>query len=176
MLDKLVDLLVSFLHLFRFWAICPAEYQGFVRRFGLPVRDLKPGFNFVWPTIEAATLVDMRVWAEVLAPQSLRTQDGKTLVIRLLVSHQVLDPRAFTLTVFEAQNNLMDLAAGLLGQVVLANDADAVLSGRVLKQLDRKVALAAKKWGISVNRVAFVDLAEAPAFRLFGVTHEGQSQ
>lgn len=174
MFDRLVDLLVQFLHLFRFWAICPAEYQGFVRRFGLPVRDLKPGFNFVWPTIEAATLADMRVWADILQPQSLRTRDGKTLVIRLLVSHQVLDPRAFTLTVYDAGNNLMDLAAGLLGQVVLAHDADAVLSGRVLKALDRKVVLAAKKWGIGVNRVAFVDIAEAPAFRLFGIHQETQ--
>lgn len=175
MLDKLVDFVLSFLHLFRFWVICPTEYRGFIRRFGVPVRDLKPGWNWRLPFgVHEGTLVDMRVWADVLQPQSLRTRDGKTLVIRLLVSHQVCDPRTYVLTVYDAANNLMDLAAGLLGQVVLTNDSADVLSGAVLKKLDTKVVRAAKKWGITVNRVAFVDIAEAPAFRLFGVHQESQ--
>lgn len=174
MFDKLIDFVISILHLFRFWQLCPTEYAGFVRRFGVPARDLRPGFNFVWPFgVETCTLVDMRMWADVLPAQSLRTVDGVDLVIKLMVSHQVKDPRTFVLAVFDANNNIQDVAAGQLGTIVSRSTIADLESGKVIRKVRAAVVTAAHQWGLSINKVQFVDCSRAPSFRLFGVGHEG---
>lgn len=169
MLDKLVETLVSVIHWFRFWAICGAEYRGVMCRFGHPVRDLQAGWNWKWPMVEEAALADVRVWADVLPAQSLRTTDGVTLVVCLMVSHQVVDPKAFLFQVFDSNNNFCDVAAGQLGSAVMAATAAEVYNGTVLKKVRRKVVTVAKVWGLEVHNVQFTSCAEAPAFRVFGV-------
>jgi regulator of protease activity HflC (stomatin/prohibitin superfamily) len=169
MFDKLIDVLISIIHWFRPWVVCGAEYRGVVTRFGHPVRDLKPGFNFVWPFIESAAKADIRVWADVLPAQSLRTSDGVTMVLRLMVSHAVTDPRIFLYVVFDANNNVQDVAAGQLGSAVMAATAEEVYNGTVLRKVRRRVVTAAKAWGLEIHNVQFVDCIEAPAIRVFGV-------
>lgn len=169
MFDKLIDVLVGVIHWFRPWVICHAEHAGFIRRFGLPVRDLKPGWNWVWPCIESATQADMRVWADVLPAQSLRTRDGTDYVIKLMVSHSVKDVRTFALNVYDANNNIQDVAAGQLGAAVMAATAEQVTSGEVLRKVRRKIITAAKAWGMEIHNVQFVDCSPAPSVRLFGV-------
>jgi len=167
--DKLIDTLLSVLHWFKFWAVCGAEHEGVVTRFGHPVRDLRPGFNFIWPCVEAAAKADVRVWADVLPAQSLRTSDGVVMVVRLMVSHQVVDARTFLYKVFDANNNIQDVAAGALGSTVLASTAAEVYDGTVLKKVRRKVVASAKAWGLEIHNVQFVDAVDAPAYRVFGV-------
>lgn len=169
MFDKLLEVLISVIHWFQFWAVCGAEYSGVVTRFGHPVRDLKPGFNWKWPLIEAAAKADVRVWADVLPAQSLRTSDGVTLVVRLMVSHQVVDARAFLFKVYDSNNNFQDVAAGQLGAAVMSATASEVYDGTVLKKVRRKVVNAAKTWGLEIHNVQLTDCAEAPAVRLFGI-------
>jgi regulator of protease activity HflC (stomatin/prohibitin superfamily) len=167
--DKLIELLVGVIHWFKPWVICAAEEAGFVRRFGLPVRDLKPGWNWLIPCIESSTRADMRVWADVLPAQSLRTSDGVDFVISLMVSHSVKAPRTFCLNVYDANNNIQDVAAGQLGCAVMAAAASDVASGAVLRQVRRKIVSAAKAWGMEIHNVQFVNCAQAPSVRLFGV-------
>jgi regulator of protease activity HflC (stomatin/prohibitin superfamily) len=170
MLDKLIDFLISFIDLFRFWSILPPEQAGFVRRFGLPVRDLKPGLNFVWPfNIETTTRADMRQWSDVLPPQSLRTKDGVDVVVRLMVAYQVKNPRTFVLEVFDATNNIQDLAMGTLGSAVTKASAAQVFSGAVLEKVRERIIRAAAKWGIEVLKVQLTDATAAPSYRLFGM-------
>lgn len=170
MLDKLLDFVLNFLDLFRFWAVLPSEYAGFVRRFGVPVRDLKPGLNFVLPfNIETTTSVDMRQWSDVLPPQSLRTKDGTDVVVRLMVSYRVRDPRTFVLEVFDATNNIQDLAMGTLGSAVTKATARDVFSGAVLEKVRDRITRAAAKWGIEVLKVQPADTTAAPSYRLFGM-------
>jgi regulator of protease activity HflC (stomatin/prohibitin superfamily) len=169
MFDKLIDVLISIIHWFRPWVICAQENAGFIRRFGLPVRDLKPGWNWVWPFVESSSLADMRVWADILPSQSLRTKDGVDMVVRLMVSHSVRDPRVFILKVYDANNNIQDVAAGQLGQAVMAATADEVRDGTVLRKVRRKIVTAAGPWGMTIHNVQFVDCAPAGSLRLFGV-------
>lgn len=169
MFDKLIDLFISVLHWFKFWVICDAEQSGFIRRFGQPVRDMKPGFNLRWPIIERGEWADMRIWADVLPPQSLRTKDGVDLVVRLMVSHSVCDVRTFALKVFDANNNIQDVAAGQLGQAIASATAAEVDDGTVLRKVRRKVVNAAKAWGLTIHNVQFVDCSRAPSLRVFGV-------
>lgn len=173
MLDKFFDFVFQILHLFQFWTVCKAEDRGFIRRFGVPHRDLRPGLNFLLPFwVETSTHVDMRLWADVLPAQSLRSKDGVDFVVRLMVSYQVIDPRKFVLSVFDATNNVQDIAAGALGKAfsrVLAGDVD---SGAILAKVRGAVTTAAKAWGVDVSRVQFTDCTRAPSFRLFGAVKD----
>ncbi len=172
MFDKLIDVIVSIIHWFKFWAICGAEHRGVMCRFGHPVRDLRAGWNWRLPFVEAPVFADVRVWADVLPAQSLRTKDGVTMVLRLMVSHSVVDPKTFSFVVYDANNNVQDVAAGQLGAAVMSATAEEVYNGTVLKKVRRKVVTAAKAWGLQIHNVQFVDAVEAPAIRLFGVGHE----
>lgn len=173
MLDKLIDFLIQFLDLFRFWSVLPPEQAGFVRRFGLPVRDLRPGLNFLWPfNIETTTRVDMRLWADVLPAQSLRTSDGVEFVVRMMVSYQCNDPRQFILNCYDASNNVLDVAAGALGAAFGRAEAADVDSGKVLRKVRSALSTAAKHWGIEIHRVQFADCTRASSYRLFGATKD----
>jgi regulator of protease activity HflC (stomatin/prohibitin superfamily) len=173
MLDKLVDFLLSVLDLFRFWCTLPPEQAGFVRRFGLPVRDLKPGLNFLWPfNIETTSRADMRLWADVLPAQSLRTTDGVEFVVRLMVSYQVSDPKKMILECYDAANNVLDIAAGALGAAISKAEAADVDSGKVLRRVRSALTTAAKHWGIEIHRVQFADCTRASSHRLFGATKD----
>lgn len=170
MLDKLIDFLLNFLDLFRFWAVLPSEYSGFIRRFGVPRRDMKPGLNWLLPfNMETYTSVDMRQWSDVLPPQSLRTKDGVDVVVRLMVAYRVRDPRTFVLEVFDATNNIQDLAMGLLGSAVTKAKSADVFSGDVLDKVRDRMMRAALKWGIEVVKVELTDKTPAPSYRLFGM-------
>lgn len=170
MFDKLLDFILNFIGLFRFWHAMPTEYAGFIRRFGVPKRDLKPGLNFMLPfNIETTTTVDMRQWSDVLPPQSLRTKDGVDIVVRLMVAYRVHDPRTFVLEVFDATNNIQDLAMGTLGSAVAKARASDVYSGVVLEKVRDRIIRAAAKWGIEVVKVQLTDTTPAPSYRLFGM-------
>lgn len=170
MLDKLIDFIIQFIDLFRFWCVLPPEQQGFIRRFGVPTRDLKPGLNFLLPfNIETYTRVDIRQWSDVLPPQSLRTKDGVDVVVRLMVAYQVADPRTFVLEVFDATNNIQDLAMGTLGSAVTRARSADVFSGAVLEKVRDRIIRAAAKWGIEVLKVQLTDATAAPSYRLFGM-------
>jgi len=171
--DKLFDFLLSIIGMFQFWTVCKAEDAGFIRRFGQPVRKMRPGLNFLWPfAIETSTHVDMRLWADVLPAQSLRTKDGVDLVLRLMVSYHVAEPERFVLNVFDPTNNVQDVAAGALGSAVSKATAEEVYSGAVLRRVRSAVTSAAKRWGVAVDKVQFTDITPATSFRLFGATKD----
>lgn len=173
MFDKLFDFLVSVLNLFQFWTVLKTEDAGFIRRFGVPTRDMKPGLNFLFPfAIETSVHVDMRQWSDVLPAQSLRTRDGTDLVVRLMVAYHVEDPRKFVLNVYDATNNMQDLAAGALGGAVAKARAAEVYSGAVLEKVRARVTRAARAWGVEVVKVQLTDVTPAPSFRLFGATKD----
>lgn len=137
------------------------------------MRDMRPGLNFLLPfNIETATHVDMRTWTDVLPAQSLRTKDGVEVVIRLMVSYEVEDPRTFVLKIFDATNNVQDIAAGALGAAVSNATAEQLDSGLVLRRVRAAVSRAAKAWGVGIKRVQLSDHTRATSFRLFGATKD----
>lgn len=173
MFDKFFDFIVSILDLFRFWYVMPVEHAGFVRWFGVPTRDLRPGWNWICPfRVETTSSCEMRQWSDVLSAQSLRTKDGVDLVVRLMVAYQVEDARKFLLNVYDATNNIQDLAAGALGAAIAKAKAADVYSGDVIDRVHTRVKTAARRWGIEVIKCQLTDVVAAPTYRLLGATKD----
>jgi regulator of protease activity HflC (stomatin/prohibitin superfamily) len=176
MIKQILDFLLQFWTYLRFWDVLDQENVGVVRRLGVLVRDMKPGVNWRWPIIESSVIFNAQWGALVLDPQSLRTKDGVMLVLRLKIGYQVTDARAHALGMFDAANNIQDVAAGELGEAVQQLDAADVYSGKVLQRVTRRVKAQAKKWGMDVGDAQFIDAAPARSLRLWNSTFTSAGQ
>jgi regulator of protease activity HflC (stomatin/prohibitin superfamily) len=166
-LSKLVDLIVSAWQLCACWAILDQERLGFIRRLGRPHRKMQPGWNWKLPLLEQAVDDDARAYAYILDPQSLQTGDGKAVVLRLSVTCRVVNIQRYWMSVYDGRSNIQDVAAGELGDVVASSDIGEVLSGEVLPEVLRRVRKIAKRWGMRVDSVKFVDAAQTRSLRLW---------
>lgn len=177
MIEQAIKFLVQFWRFFQFWAVLDAEFLGFVRRLGVPRRDMAPGLNWHWPCgIETPHVVDARVSACICDPQTLTTVDGKTLVVRLKVSYCVTNARKYELKVFEPGNNIQDVACGELGALVRDIPAADVFNGRALSVVAERVKRQGRKWGLRIFDVELVEYAQTRVFRLVNSTFSSTGQ
>jgi regulator of protease activity HflC (stomatin/prohibitin superfamily) len=176
MIQQILSFLKETWRFFIFWAVLDQEQLGFIRRLGRPNRKMHPGWNWKWPVIEQAETEDGRAYAYILDPQSLQTGDGVALVLRLSVVVRVTNVRKYYLTVSDGRSNVQDVAAGELADVVAGSDADLVLCGEILPEVLRRVRRVARKWGIRVDSVKFVDAARTRSLRLWQSTFSSAGQ
>jgi regulator of protease activity HflC (stomatin/prohibitin superfamily) len=172
---KILELLLAWWHALRFWEILDVEERGFVRRFGKPARDLKPGFNLKWPLLESSCTENAQEGVYVLDPQSLRTSDGVELVLRCSVTFRIVDMRKYYLEAWGALNNIRDLVAGEVGEAVRKAAANDVYSGKTLKAAEKSSRKYAKEWGILIVRLRSIDSAKGRSMRLWQTQTTGQS-
>jgi regulator of protease activity HflC (stomatin/prohibitin superfamily) len=176
MVQQILAFLLDFWRFLACWAILDAEQLGFIRRLGVPRRKMKSGWNWKWPVIEEAAIEDGRAYAYILDPQSLQTGDGKAVVLRLSVTCRVVNVKRYVLSVYDGRSNVQDVAAGELGDVVAASDLGEVLSGEILPEVLRRVRAVARKWGMRVDSVKFVDAAQTRSLRLWQSTFQTTGQ
>jgi regulator of protease activity HflC (stomatin/prohibitin superfamily) len=143
------------------------EQVGFIRRLGVPHRDLKQGLNWKWPVLESSEIESGRAWPQILDPQSLRTIDGVQVVVRISVTCRIVNAERYFLSVEDGRGNIQDVAGGELADVVQSSTADDVQSGRVLAPVLKKVRAQACKWGMRADSVKFIDASESTSYRLW---------
>jgi regulator of protease activity HflC (stomatin/prohibitin superfamily) len=176
MLTQLLNFFAQFWRTLVFWSVLDSEQVGFIRRLGVPARDMTPGLNWKWPVIETADTEDSRDYCVVTDPQSLVCKDGVAVVVRLTATCNVFDARRFLLEVCDGRTNIQDLLVGELSWLVQRRTSDIVLSGKMMPDLERRAAKASRKWGIHVASVRVLDAARARSVRLWqsNLTSSGQ--
>ena len=159
-----------------FWSVLDAEQVGFIRRIGVPARAMKPGLNWKIPWLETAEIEDGRAYAYILDPQSVKTADDIAVVVRLSVVVRVVDAERYFLSVFDGRSNVQDVACGEIATAIQGALAARVLSGAVLPAVLRRVRSVARRWGMRVDSIKFVDAAIAPSARLWQSTFSSSGQ
>lgn len=167
MLAQLFAFLSQFWRILIPWVVCDAEQVGFVRRLGVPRRKLAPGLNWKWPVLECGELEDARPYSYILDPQSVRSADGVDLVVRISVTCHVVDAQKYFLNVYDGRANIQDMACGELAQAVQRAKSRDVLSGKVLDGVLRSAQRTARRWGMRIDDLKFVDASTAPSVRLW---------
>ncbi len=165
--SKILEFIVAWWHALRCWEILDAEESGFVRRFGQPVRDLSPGFNWKIPVLESTCCENAQEGVYVLDPQSLRTVDGVELVLRVSVTFRIADIRRYYLEAWGALGNIRDLVAGEVGEAVRNVPAADVFDGKALRLALKCARRYAKAWGIEIVRLRCIDCARGRSYRLW---------
>lgn len=188
--DKLIDIILQFLHFFQFLHVVRAYQEGIVLRFGRFHRVRGPGLAWVWPfyieEIYTTGVVDEPI---MVGPQSLTTADGVQVVTSALFVISVNDVKKFLLE-FEGGNlGILLLGHGAVAELVeshtwdelskrVADEDDEVVQNPKLPvSISRKLAHCLRrrsnKYGVGVTRAQVIELTRAKSLRLMGMNEGG---
>jgi len=175
MFDRLIDLVVQFIDLFRFWCVVPDASRGVVLRLGRFHREIGPGFHLVWLFgIEDVWIDNIVATTTATEPQSLTTADGHGVVISAVITWEIEDIHAIMFKVEGREQVMIDCAYGEIAGLVQERNWDALRGARVPATLKARIAKRAKSYGIKVTSVAIRDLAQCRALRLVGAMQGGE--
>ena len=170
MFDRLIDILLQFVDLFRFFIVVDEFEKAVVLRLGKFHKTLEPGFHFLLPFNIDNAIVDNVVPRTVnLGAQGLTTKDGKTITLSAVVTAQIRDIRKATLEVERVNDALVDSCYATIGDLVVAHDWDTVRTQEFSETITKACRRQAFKYGIEILRVQLSDLTPSRAIRLFQV-------
>jgi len=167
MFDKLIDLFISFIHLFQFCFIIDSYQMGVVLRFGRPHRVAAPGFHWLWPiNVEKCLSVSVVPETMIVGPQSLTTKDGVSVIVSTVVTFSVNDVQKFLLEVEGAHQVIEDSTYGTVSTFVLERTWAGLQDVDVSNELAKAVRRQAKRYGVEIVNVQICDFTRSRSFRL----------
>jgi regulator of protease activity HflC (stomatin/prohibitin superfamily) len=169
-LDKLVDLLVECLGLFRFWIVMAPYEAGVLIRLGKFVKILEPGFHWALPFgIDQYEHEHTVPRTHSLQPQSVTLVDGKQVGFEAVITYKVRDIKTALLEVEDSDHAIRDSCAGTIAHSIMACTWNELVESedwteRVLKACRQK----GFKFGLEITNVQFSTLSLVKTLRLLG--------
>ena len=170
MFDKLIDLVVTFIHDILPFKIVDQWEQGVHLRFGKYYRVVYPGLRWKIPFFDNIWLTPVITQTVHLSPQTVTSEDDRSVVLTSIVRYHIHDVQKFLLGVMHANDVLIDTTQGIIRDVVEGCKwVDLYdLSNVVTPEVNEFV----EKWGITVEQVSFPDLGEITTYRVIGNNKE----
>ncbi len=167
-LEKLFDLLLEFLDLFRFWQVVDQYEQGIVLQLGKFRRDLKtPGLKIICPFgIDQVFTVNVTLHTMNLRTQTLTQKDGKTIVMSPVLSYRIRDAKKFTLEAESADDALADITYGTVAEMVRQSTMEEMMDDTWHELLYKEVRRQGFAFGIEVLAVRLSDFGALRTIRL----------
>lgn len=164
MFDKLIDLIVTFINDILPWKIVDQWEEGVHLRTGKFKRVVRPGLNFKVPFFDQIITTPVITQTVNLKPQTVTSQDDKSVVLTSIVRYHINDVEKFLLGVMHANDVLVDTTQGIIRDVVEGCRWDDLydLGSVVTPEVNEQVT----KWGITVEQISFPDLGEIKTYRI----------
>lgn len=168
MFDKFIDLLISFIELFRFFWVVRQWEAGVVLRFGKYTgKIMTPGFHFIWPiAIDEVHTINILPQVVELEPQTVVTKDKAVVVVQAIVKYQVQDIEVCLLKVGNEEDALKEFTQGATHTVISGSDYGEIN----IKELERAILKEARKevndWGIKMHSVTIKSFGKMTSIRL----------
>lgn len=168
MFDRLIDLLLDSLGLFKFWEIVD-EYEGaVVLRLGRFHRVLDPGFHWVIPFNIERTMGDIvKPTTHALKPQSLTTSDGVGVVVSGIITRTITDIRTALLECEGVETVITDSADGVIASQVRNATWEELHTDEFAAKVKSAIHKRAKEYGVSIQRFQWHDCAKSRSLRLW---------
>lgn len=167
MLDKLIDVLLSFLDKAIFVWIIKQYEEGVMLRFGKFHRRLYPGLYWKIPFVDEVLVHSVITDTLGIPTQSLTTKDNKQIVVKSMVKYKIEDVKKFLLEVQGASEALSDITQSIIRKQITSRlfteCSDDSLDNEITKKLRNEV----KKWGISIDAVTLTTISKGFSLRLF---------
>ena len=166
MFDKLIDLLVTFIHEILPFKIVDQWEAGVHLRTGRFHRVVYPGLNFKIPFFDKIWVTPVITQTVNLSPQTLTTMDEKSIVLTTIVRYHIFNVQSFLLNVMHANDVLVDMTQGIIRDIVETTNWDDLvdLTNLVTPAVNDEVI----NWGIKVEAVKFPDLGDIKTYRIMG--------
>lgn len=170
MFDKLIDLIVTFIHDILPFKIVDQWEEGVHLINGKFYRVVKPGLNFKFPFFHQIITTPVITQTVNLSPQTVTSEDDRNVVLTSIVRYHIHDVEKFILGVMHANDVLVDTTQGIIRDVVEGCKWDDLydLGSVVTPEVNEQV----NKWGITVEQVSFPDLGQIVTYRL--ITDDGK--
>jgi membrane protease subunit HflK len=164
MFDKLIDLIVTFIHDFLPFKIVNQWEEGVHLRNGKFKRVVKPGLNFKVSFFDTIITTPVITQTVNLRSQTVTSKDEKSIVLSSIVRYHVHDVEKFLLGVMHANDVLVDTTQGIIRDIVEETDWNDLvdLTNKVTPTVNEQV----NKWGITIELVSFPDLGEIITYRI----------
>lgn len=164
MFDKLIDLIVTFMNDVLPFKIVDQWEQGVHLRFGKFKKVTYPGLNWKIPFFDQVITTPVITQTVNLKPQTVTSEDDKSVVLSSIVRYYIHDVRRFLLGVMHANDVLVDTTQGIIRDMVEGSRWDDLydLGSIVTPEVNEQV----EKWGITVEQVSFPDLGQITTYRI----------
>ena len=118
MFDKLIDLLVTFIHDVIPFKIVDQWEMGVHLRFGKYMRVVESGLNWKIPFFDQILTTPVITQTVNLSPQTVTSEDERSVVLSSIVRYHIHDVRKFLLGVMHANDVLVDTTQGIIRDIV----------------------------------------------------------
>ena len=164
MFDKLIELIVTFIHDFLPFKIVNQWEEGVKLKFGKFIKVVGPGLNWKIPFFEQVWVTPVITQTVNLKSQTVTTLDEKSVVLSSIVRYQIHDVQKFLLGVMHANDVLVDTTQGIIRDIVENTTWNDLVD--LTKNVTPEVNEQVKKWGITVELISFPDLGEITTYRI----------
>lgn len=164
-----------------FWLIMPFfvlgdDEIGHTRKWKIYRKPMKHGWNWKCPFMHEAQKESAALQSSVLSIQSLFTNDGREVSLKLGMAHRVVDSRKYILGLADSDTVLNDVLCGPVSKLVPQTAMKEILTGEdFLATLLKKAKVRSKRLGVEVDDVWLIDCCPAATHRILGVSLSGSS-
>jgi regulator of protease activity HflC (stomatin/prohibitin superfamily) len=169
--DRLVDLLIGCIDLFRFWCVIPEYERGVLLRLGKFVRECEPGFHWVLPfSIDHVIAQVVVPSTHSLGHESVTTKDGKAITFHAVCTYSIRDIRKALLEVEDVNHAVRDACSGEIGRVLHEATWEEIIGGEIMDKATAACRKRGFRFGIEVTSVQFASMSLTRNLRIFGST------
>jgi regulator of protease activity HflC (stomatin/prohibitin superfamily) len=165
--DRLIDFLLQFVTLFRFWVILNQYEQGVLLRLGKFVKVLEPGLTWKWPFgIDTCLEESVVPTTHTLGNESITSKDGKGVGFHAIITYRVRDIKKALLEVADTDHAVRDSCSGEIGRVLREHTWCDIVGSDILEELTSACRKRGFRYGIEIMSVQLAGLALVKSIRL----------
>lgn len=172
MLDKLIDIVISFSEQINPFVIIDSYEAGIHVRLGRKKRDLNVGFHFL-PLkvlfIDKVLTVHIKRDTFRVSNVNVTTIDGKNISVGAIIEYEVTDPTLFLMEANDAISNMHDIARGVIADYLTDCTWEEVKQKSTITSIKNKIKPSFLEIGVTVKRVLFGDISQSRTFTIFKV-------
>lgn len=166
MLDRLIDLFLQFVELFRFFVVIDHYQRAVVLRLGHYHRELGPGLHWMIPMAEDALVDNVKVRTTHMGDQVLTTLDGKTITVSGIIRWNISDIRKALLEVEGLDDVYRDVTVTTLADYVKNKTWEQLQDPVVTEELTKTARKMGWRYGVEVESLSLGNKAETMSITL----------
>lgn len=167
MFDRLIDLIVQFIELLKFWHVVDPYEEALVLRLGRLSRHLLCGFHWIIPFgIERVYDEHVVPTTHSLGNESMTTKDGKSVGFHAIVTYRVRDIEKLLLEVEDGNHAVRDACCGEIGRVLRESTWDEICAPEILDKLTAAARKRGFRFGVEIMSIQLAGMALCRSIRL----------
>ena len=160
MFDKLLEFILQFIGLFKFWRVIPFNKQAVRTRWGKNPIVLKAGLHFIYPfeIDHTETCIITSDWVATLAIH-ITTTDFKTATVAPVLKFSIVDSIAWFYKTKNGENNLHDIIRLCTSDILTDCTWAECMKKPVWTAIKKKIKEKSEDLGIKIEDYGLIDLA-----------------